>query len=528
MGTTEAFLSVLRKTFLFWQKKAKSDSLISYTKDTRVEPICIIDARALHLSYTHDILQSMNSLFAGFYLQAAALSTNIGKINVGGMLGHLNPDQQSRNAALEHLLASPVSPQEDYRFGLPSMTPRLGLESLPPGTVTSLEADFLSQLHATLNEDGTVNTDAVSALGASVADRAKRAHAFVTDPQGKDNSLHSGHTATPFEGEQPAPFQSTHFDEKPFHGVAYVHDDSLSGAENKAAKDRFEYEQGFNRKEHEAAERERRNAHDESELHRKQDHEKKVDDHRRGKQSHDDSERLRTAPVSVGFSDSLGKGLSEAANLSVGRTYTIEIADGGHKASIPVQIRLLTTECSSDLLVHILSDQAKVKTSTAKERAFGYKLGELKFWKDIVFATDLIDEHKKAMLADKTGVYKEIMERRAKGQNHDTKAFFNEGHLSVGTASSLVVTTRQTIKDLEAVLGGKWSTFAVRQKVFERSYLMVVAVADPDFDHVTFYYRGIELATELSVKDLKKAGKDSNADIMALMQALQQGSAPRF
>lgn len=524
MDTTEAFLTLLRKTFLFWQKKAKSDSLISYTKATRVEPICIIDNRVLHLSYTHDILQSLNSLFAGFYLQAAALSVNIGKINVGNMLGHLNPDQQSRNPALEHLLATPVSPQEDYRFGLPKASPRLGLEALPPHPLTAASRDFID----TVAHASGMTADQVAAARA----RGERWASAIADP-GDGNTIggpgvHSQHTAKPFEGEQPAPFQSAHFDERPFHGAAYVHDDSLDEKANKAAKDRFEYEQNFNRKEHETTERERRNHHDASELHRKQEHEKKVDDHRRAKQTHDDAERMRTASVSVAFSDNLGKGLAEAGNLSVGRTYTVDITDGGHKASIPVQIRLLTTECASDLLVHILSDQAKVKTSTAKERAFGFKLGELKFWKDIVFATDLIDEHKKAMLGDKTGVYKEIMNRRAAGQNRDTVAFFDEGHLSVGTASSLVVTTRETIKDLETVIGGKWSNFAVRQKVFDRSYLMIVAVVDPDYDHVTFYYRGIELPTELSVKDLKKAGKDSNSDILALMQALQQGNAPRF
>jgi hypothetical protein len=519
MGATETFLAVLRKTFLFWQKKAKSDSLVSYTKSTRVEPICIIDSRALHLSYTHDILQSMNSLFAGFYLQAAALSTNIGKINVGAMLGHLNPDQQSRNTALEHLLATPVSPQEDYRFGLPKVTPRPGLESLAPGTLTALEA-----FEGLLNPDGSANIEKSWAYGSHYGEKLGN----IITPDDSDNSLHSHHTAKPFDGEQPEPFQATHFDEQPYVGTTYTHPEGADEKDYKAARDKHEYEEGYRKREHEAAEKTRRGEHDAAELHRKQEHEKKVDDHRRAKQSHDDSERMRTASVSVAFSDNLGKGLAEAGNLSVGRTYTVDITDAGHKASIPVQIRLLTTECDSGLLVHILSDQAKVKTSTAKERAFGFKLGELKFWKDIVFATDLIDEHKKAMLADKTGVYKEIMNRRAAGHANDARAFFDEGHLSVGTASSLVVTTRQTIKDLETVLGGKWSDFNVRQKVFDRSYLMIVAVADPDYDHVTFYYRGIELPTELSVKDIKKAGKDSNADIMALMQALQQGSAPRF
>jgi hypothetical protein len=424
----DTFLAALRKTFLFWQKHAKSDSLVSYTKATRVEPICIIDSRALHLSYTHDILQSMNSLFAGFYLQAAALSVNIGKINVGGLLGHLNPDQQSHNAALEHLLATPVGPQEDYRYGLPRATLRPGLEAVPP------------HFKSALDTGRQVTDDAIDKIGAHHG------------PEVADAIKDSAHKA---------------FD---------VAEKGLNAADKVGVFDK--------------------------------------------PQAADDA--------SHGFSDNLGKGLAEAGNLSVGRTYSVDITDGDHKASIPVQIRLLTTECASDLLVHILSDQAKVKTSTAKERSFGWKLGELKFWKDIVFATDLVDEHKKALMSDKTGVYKQILDRRAAGQAHDIKAFFSEGHLSVGTASNLVVMTRQTVRELEAQLGGKWSNFEVRQKVFDRSYLMVVAVVDPDYDHITFYYRGIELATELTVKDLKKAGKDSGSDILELLKTFQSGNAPRF
>jgi hypothetical protein len=52
-------------------------------------------------------------------------------------------------------------------------------------------------------------------------------------------------------------------------------------------------------------------------------------------------------------------------------------------------------------------------------------------------------------------------------------------------------------------------------------------VIDPDYDHVTFYYRGIDLPTELTVRDLKKVGKDGN-DVMELLKMLSAGTAPKF
>lgn len=40
-----------------------------------------------------DVLQSLQSIFSGYYLQALAISTNIGKINVVKHLDKLNPNR---------------------------------------------------------------------------------------------------------------------------------------------------------------------------------------------------------------------------------------------------------------------------------------------------------------------------------------------------------------------------------------------------------------------------------------------------
>ena len=61
---------------------AKNDSLIEYTKTTRVEPIVLMDQRAMHLHYAGDVMQSLSSIFSGYYLQAVAISVNVGKVDV--------------------------------------------------------------------------------------------------------------------------------------------------------------------------------------------------------------------------------------------------------------------------------------------------------------------------------------------------------------------------------------------------------------------------------------------------------------
>jgi hypothetical protein len=441
-------------------------------------------------------------LFAAYYLQAAAISVNIGKIDVGKFLGHLNPDrpflESYHNAALECLVDVPLAPYEDYRFGLPGKAPRLGLESLPVYANHALEA-IEPDLQDAIDDAKKFQHDATAGLAQGYH---KRKRQFDEAATGRFNSSPRAYEPDPNDPEMQA---------KPFEPKPYTPDKKLSEAENAAKQAEWDAKQ---------ADPATKAAHDQAEKDRIYAYDKKR------REAHDRSEQQRHQ-TAQGFGTDLSKDMREAANLSVGRMYTVNITDGGHSAQIPVLIRLLTTVCDPGLLVHILSDGAKVKSSTGRERWFGFKMKELKFWRDIIAATDLIDEHKKALLKDDNGVYAHILKRRRAGSANNAHALATGGEFSVGTASNLVITTRQSIKELEAEIGGKFDNFDVRQKVFSRSYLMIVVVIDPDYDHVTFYYRDIETPTELTVRDLKKASKEG-ADVLEILKTFQQGNAPRF
>lgn len=79
----------------------RSDSLISYTKTTRVEPIVMLDQRAVFLPYISDVLQTVCSIFSGYYLQAVALNANVGSVNVMRTLDKLNPSRSALSFSAE-------------------------------------------------------------------------------------------------------------------------------------------------------------------------------------------------------------------------------------------------------------------------------------------------------------------------------------------------------------------------------------------------------------------------------------------
>jgi hypothetical protein len=102
-------------------------SLIEASQATRVEPITLIDSRVEHLPYITDVLQALTSIFTGYYLQAASLSINIGKIDVVKFLDRLNP---SRDPWVGVLSTEALLLREDsYQTQLPVMGQPIGLEN---------------------------------------------------------------------------------------------------------------------------------------------------------------------------------------------------------------------------------------------------------------------------------------------------------------------------------------------------------------------------------------------------------------
>lgn len=98
----KAALTALRFVLSLGQglfKHQKADSLVSFTKSTRVEPITLIDQRALSLPYLQDVMQSLNSLFIGYYLQAVSLLVNVGRIDVIKLLDAISPTRDAWGAA---------------------------------------------------------------------------------------------------------------------------------------------------------------------------------------------------------------------------------------------------------------------------------------------------------------------------------------------------------------------------------------------------------------------------------------------
>ncbi len=101
-------------------RSATSESLIEYTKDTRVEPIVILDQNLRQQPYITDALHSLVSIFSGYYLQAVSISTNVGNIDVARLLDKLSTERSPVKSAAGSF--SSFLSMESYDVGLPTVS----------------------------------------------------------------------------------------------------------------------------------------------------------------------------------------------------------------------------------------------------------------------------------------------------------------------------------------------------------------------------------------------------------------------
>lgn len=220
-------------------------------------------------------------------------------------------------------------------------------------------------------------------------------------------------------------------------------------------------------------------------------------------------------------SESTTKLINELANLCVGKMIMVQVKiDAKHSVEVPVSIRLMVNQASDNIITNILCPSKE--DATFVERYHAWRAGRISFFKDLMLAQDLIDEHKKNLMKDKDGLYSKIVNNA----NTHKKAGLITGNVSLGSASNIFVISSAVATKLEFKLGGKLSNAKIRDKMFNSGYAMLLAVVDPQWDRVTIYHRGINNFTQLSVKDIKVSNKGTGPSVADIMKAYTMGSNP--
>ena len=203
--------------------------------------------------------------------------------------------------------------------------------------------------------------------------------------------------------------------------------------------------------------------------------------------------------------------IHEIENLAVGKLLNVEITDGTKTAKLPVLIRMIPAAVPPSSLVHMFS--AGGRDSWA-QRMFMVQTGQIKFWRDFVLGQDMIDEHFRALMNDKSGVFKMITDRR---RNNSQKAL-QTGRVSIADASNVAIVSSETLKMATGKLFGKIEQESVRKAIFDNRYLLMLIVVGERWQRVQIWHRGVDLATTHKFEEIERMEKSKGPDITEMFK----------
>ena len=190
------------------------------------------------------------------------------------------------------------------------------------------------------------------------------------------------------------------------------------------------------------------------------------------------------------------------------------------KITLPIQLELPIHRVSLDTARRIMDLKGENKRFFS--RFMQWRAGEIEFWKDLVFAQDLIKEHKKVMTEDDDGVITTLVKR----SNADFKKMIS-GTATHNSINTLSIITSDDLRYIEReIVGGSMNKSRFRNKFFSSNMLLMLVVVDPDWDNVTIYTRELDSYTTVPVKSLIKKSKSGNNDLVEIMKAFIAGNSP--
>lgn len=147
--TAGAVLNTIKDVVKYAVKASGNVAYTDVSKSLRVEPIVIISQDLTNTEFMPDVMQSVQNLFVGYYLQAISLIGNINTVKAIKVLDKLNPNSSVANKSWMYGF-------ENYKFKLPSVkVPQVTLESF--GNENYTAKVFEKDINTRINENASLS-----------------------------------------------------------------------------------------------------------------------------------------------------------------------------------------------------------------------------------------------------------------------------------------------------------------------------------------------------------------------------------
>lgn len=232
----------------------------------------------------------------------------------------------------------------------------------------------------------------------------------------------------------------------------------------------------------------------------------------------------------VGIESEISLEAAEFPTNMCGKSFEVTIMNSTSKGDIvkvpmTVTVALDVKELPSDVCQACLTVDSV--EDLGKMRYYRMRAGELSFIWDILFCRDLIGKRTAALAKDKTGFYRDILERRDKTKIKRMGQSIVNGSNVTMSANNIMVISSETAEQVEYTIGSLFSdrdkySKSIVYKMFFEAALIFLVIVDQNNETIKLYVRGDSSPVVWTYNDLMNKSKNSagGVDPMVVMNAL--------
>jgi len=213
--------------------------------------------------------------------------------------------------------------------------------------------------------------------------------------------------------------------------------------------------------------------------------------------------------------------LTKTIELTIDTTNTVDTSHASNKVKtsegkitrivIPITIRANIIYTDFDNILNMVAPNGS--GTSFYERFLEWRSGGIEFWRDLVFAQDLIEKYQDNKIKDHDDLIKLMNDRK-----YDSNAkLMKEGTKGKGAYHATIIINKDQLDRLNQSLGAKVSKDP--EKLFNATSTIIFTTIDEDYDRANFFVKDIGSRSDVKLKTLKK-NKGGDDDLNGIFKSL--------
>lgn len=219
--------------------------------------------------------------------------------------------------------------------------------------------------------------------------------------------------------------------------------------------------------------------------------------------------------------------VKDASAFYNGRVLEVTIGTAnGATVKVYLYVQLLPYIVASEVVEGLLKLNF---TADIIRRYMQLKSGQIRFWKDFVFARDEVNARSKILKADKDGILREIENHKMQQKSKSTSGALGFNDPRHNVANAITIADYNTFMTAAKERGVDINSYQQRQSFFHESLTTMLVLVDPYHNQVELFMSGIRTKGEYTFAMIKSAGKSGDGiSIKDVVTLLAHGSVPKF